>query len=245
MARPIRFSEVNALEPLDSSRFKVEFPTIQGIDGQVLSLKHTEVSIPNRGIAQIGVKYLGNTTNFRGSSQNDNILTISFIETADAAITKAIFDWMKLVRNSENGTGKRKAEYAQPAKVYLFNSKGEVTITFNVYNMWPMQVTMPQLGDASGPVKYEVQFSIDAIGPEDSEPDSNANPLFTPSSLNTVGSNLQAGLGVGNKSTGIQLGAGANIGPFNLSLNANIPLPINALTLSQFTNKFANVFKLF
>ena len=312
MAKPIKFSEVNSVEPLDASRFKVNFPTIQGIDGKTLMLHHAEVSLPNRGIAQVSVKYLGNTANFRGSSQNDNILSVSFIENADGDVTKAIFDWMKLCRNSSDGTSRRKAEYAQPAQVFLFNSKGEAAVTFDVYNMWPMQVTMPQLSDASGPVKYEVQFSIDALSPANSEPLTNANPEFTPSSLSDMGSNLRAGIGssiggigggggfniggmVGNiaggmlgniasnitsgmnlggmlggitngmnmnfggmnfgglsgnlgamlTNNGINLGGGANIGPFNLSLNANVPLPVNALTMSQFTNTFANKLGIF
>lgn len=266
MARPIKFSEVNAIEPLDSSRFHVVFPTIVGINGKVLSLHHAEVQLPNRGIAQVSVKYLGNTANFRGSSQNDNIITVTFVEGSDGAVTEALFAWLKLVRDSKDGVGRKKAEYAQTAKIVLFNTKGDEAIVFTAYNMWPMQINIPQLSDTSGPVKYEVQFSIDALSADSTEPESNINPYFSPISFDQLGSNLRVGIGAGASfgiggisgginggigggislgANGINIGGGANIGPFNLSLNANIPLPVNALTLSQFTNRFTNGFNSF
>lgn len=296
MAKPITFSQVNAIEPLDSSRFQVQFPTIEGFDGSILTLHHAEVSIPNRGIAQIGVKYLGNTANFRGASQNDNILTISFIEGSNSEVVEAIFAWMRICRNSNDGTSRRKAEYAQEGMIYLFDTKGEIATKFLVHNMWPMQITMPQLGESSGPVKYEVQFSIDALSlnseesGDDAGPPAQVSPAFLSPSLSDRGSNLSSGIGssisggggggsgfsiglggfsigpggisggisgalntaLGTASGGIsiganglQIGGGAKIGPFNLSVGGNIPLPVNALTLSQFTSKFSGGFSNF
>lgn len=219
---PITFTQINSIpDILSVDRFTLMFPSVQGVDGEALTLRHAEVTIPKRGIAQIGVKYLGHSTHFRGSSENDNILSVSFFEDSEGTTTDALFAWLKLVRNSEDGTSLLKEQYAQQATLYIYNTIGEPALTFELINIWPMSVTFPELSEQSGPAKLQVEFSVDGVTPNGAESSGGAPYLG--------GSNLS-------------VGASVSIGRFNLSVEANVPMPVNALTLSQFANKFSRFF---
>lgn len=230
---PITFTQINSIpDILSTDRFTLMFPTIQGVDGRALTLRHAEVSIPKRAVAQIGVKYLGHSAYFRGNSENDSIMNVQFFEDAEGTTTDAIFAWMKLVRNSEDGSGLLKEQYAQQAAMEVYNTVGEPALTFDLYNIWPMSVTFPEFGEQSGPAKITVEFSVDGVTPNGLEGDGTPPP-----GGGSYGRSYTTRIG-----GSIGVGASVSLGGFNLSVTGSVPLPVNALTLSQFANKFSRFF---
>ena len=161
---PITFSQINALpDALATDRHELVFPSIQDVDGYELTLRHTTVTLPAIGIAQIRVKYLGYPIAFRGGDTFDNVLNVSFQETVDGAVAKALLAWSQVARNRNTGEGGLKSEYSANGQFTIYDTTGSPSLKFVAYNMWPFMVTYPNWSEESGTAHIDVQFSVDAV----------------------------------------------------------------------------------
>ncbi len=160
----ITFSDVNNLpDILDTSRYQLVIPNIPGVDGKDLIIKQAEVSLPEKAIATIKVKYLGYTTHFRGASSSENTISVSFYEDIKGNSTKSITNWMRLCYNGKDGTSNPKIIYARNCEFHFLDSIGEIAFSFKVLNMWPFSIKLPSTSESSTAAKIDVQFVCDEI----------------------------------------------------------------------------------
>lgn len=161
---PVIFSQVNSIPDfIASNRHQLSFPSVRGIDGNALMLRHSEITLPNVNVAHIRVRLFRSPVGFRGGTSFSNVLTVSFFEDSKGTSFNNLNQWMTLVRNPKTGTGGLKSEYASDANLRVFDTMGKVVYNFQLLNIFPLDITMFELGEDSSAAKISVQFNVDAV----------------------------------------------------------------------------------
>jgi hypothetical protein len=161
---PINFDEISSIEVLDSSRHTLTFPKLPNqTDGKILTLHHGAITLPTFSVGHIQEKVLGWPVAFSGRRSFDNILSVDFVESVGGPITKSFVSWNDLCTGHKSSYGELKAKYSVRAKLELFDTTGKSSLTFNLINLWPKTINVPELAEESAPAHVRVEFSIDDL----------------------------------------------------------------------------------
>lgn len=252
---PISFEQINSIpDILPNNRHELRFPTISDSDGYQLTLRHGHVTLPQASIGQVQVKLLGHRVAFAGGMAHENSMTVTFLEDSAGTVLQALIAWMEIARNRNTGGGGLKSEYAANGTLYMHDTNGDKVHTFTLFNMWPMAVSYPDMGEESGPSEVEVTFSVDAVDLETSqgaynqhqtgrkslrgEGDAFAYPNADPASLD-FGKSI-ANMSIDGSNFNVQKLLA--IGPYQLSPEQSV-LPNTAFTMAKFASQFGSLFR--
>lgn len=252
---PISFEQINAIpDPLPNNRHELRFPSINGADGYDLTLRHGHVTLPAATYGQIRVSMFGHKVAFAGNVAHDNTLSVTFTEDSQGTVLQALIAWQQLARNVETGTGGLKQEYAANGELYMYDTMGNKVLTFILFNMWPMVVNYPDMGEETGPAQVEVQFSVDAVDLKSNSGAYGSNQTGKKSTrgaganfaYSTDPTSVDFGSSFGNLSID---GSNADVrrvlqlGSYQANLLGKIPVPDNAFTLSKLAQQFGSMFR--
>ena len=159
---PMTWNQVNQMPDIAANnRFKVFFPTLDGIDTKPLTDLVHGVSLPQNGVGHIQVRLFGSSIAFAGSRVFDNTMQVSFYENVKGQGLSAIEAWKSKIR-TRNGARNRKFAYAKNGTLEIYDTTGETIYSIPLNNMWPMTIEYPQLDEAgSAPMEFNVTFSVD------------------------------------------------------------------------------------
>ena len=162
-----KFQQVNNMPDIASAdRYQVYYPPLPGVDNKMLSLLTSHVTPPQKAISHIKVRLFGHPIGFRGGSEFENTLAITFYENVRGDATRSLQNWMDLVRDKD-GYSQRKHKYSGEGKLEIFNTIGEPFITIPLYNMFPVIRELPELND-SNTTAFEISttFNVDLGDPD-------------------------------------------------------------------------------
>jgi len=103
---------------------------------------------------------------FRGRHVFDKLISATFIETVDGAVSTGISQWMQSIGGTESGNGGTKKTYSTTATLNVFDQSGNTALAFTIKNLWPSQVPTTQLdGSQTSPYIKQIQFTYDKFLP--------------------------------------------------------------------------------
>jgi len=162
---PLTFSQaVSVGDVMPNDRHTLYFPMLpHGVDGEVLTLRHGQVTLPVWEVPQIIVKQFGWSIAYAGRRNNPNTFTVSFVETTDAPALKNLVQWQAMANGLKSGTGKLKSQYAVKCKIVAADTTGKYGMVGYMYNVWPTSIQPGSFEEETGAWHHEVTFSVDAV----------------------------------------------------------------------------------
>lgn len=207
---PIGLDQTSNFEVISTNRCLVYLPQTPGGDGKALTLRHGALQLPGVTVGQITVKLGGYTVNFAGRREQEPTFTLEFTETVDGIATRTLVSWQNAIAGFSSAKGIAKSEYAKTAQCQIFDTIGKASLIFELINIWPAQIQLPEFGEDSSAYKLQVTFAVDSLLLVGATSKSNTlysnNPeaiasVIQRSSTQFVSSNL------GNKNSGLILGS--------------------------------------
>jgi hypothetical protein len=161
---PVFFNELNSLpDILSGDRHKIIFPSLPGVNGDLLSKLYESSSLPTVGVGHTVVKLFGHSVAHAGSLEFDNQFSVNFHEIVTGGVSLSIYNWMKLVRDSDSGVSVSKLNYAVDMPVFIYDTTGKAALTYTLLNAYPIAKEPAELGETPGPYAFTVQFSCDGL----------------------------------------------------------------------------------
>lgn len=161
----ISYNEVVAAgDILPNNRHTLYFPAIPDVmNGHDFTVRHSTVTMPNLSVGQIIVKMMGWSVAFAGIRSQINTFNVEFYETVDSPMVKGLAQWQDICAGFKSHLAKMKKDYAVNARCVAADTTGKVSLTVDMHNVWPVNITYGQYSEESGPAMIQVEFSIDAV----------------------------------------------------------------------------------
>ena len=164
----IAWSDIDALpDVLANDRFQfLMAPSVNADLNSTLALRCQQVSVPEEMFEPMVVALQGFEFSFRGRHVFDKLISATFIETVDGAVSTGISQWMQSIGGTESGNGGTKKTYSTTATLNVFDQSGNTALAFTIKNLWPSQVPTTQLdGSQTSPYIKQIQFTYDKFLP--------------------------------------------------------------------------------
>lgn len=160
----LAFNDFDALpDVLATDRFQILItPTSAGSLNATLAVRCNQITIPEEQTEPMLVQIQGMEFSFRGRRVYDKLITATFVETTDAAVTQGIRTWTQNVAGGESQNGQSKKQYATVGTINVFDQSGNTAMTFQCINMWPSAIPAVQLdGSNAQPYLQQISFTYD------------------------------------------------------------------------------------
>jgi hypothetical protein len=149
-------------DPLQQWNWDLILASIPGFgDTRSISYKCVSTQIPNSAVEQVGMEAHGVKLNFAGKRIWSQQWEATFLETRDSSTRDAFVRWHELMRSWKNNSGSYKSEYAVTGALQLYDDRPRVVREFQMYGLFPLEVTNTTLDQASEIIRYSVNFSYD------------------------------------------------------------------------------------
>lgn len=143
------------------------FTNVPGGDsssGRSLTLRHSDASFPPQEIGQVVAKPNGWSRAFAGRRVQTNSMSVAFHEDRNGTSSNILIKWMNECSGCIKAGGKLSAEYATSVELKAEDTMGKNALIWRINKVWPMRVQpSPYSGDASSPMKVDVDFSVDSM----------------------------------------------------------------------------------
>lgn len=165
MARPeLGLVSSQIKDPMLTFDFQLEFPDLPaGVGTSQSLLVHCQQAVkPGLTIESVVVELLGHSYEFAGRKVYSREMQITWYENVRGEIQRTFERWAGRIRSTQTQHGDFKAEYAKPAKLTIFDNKGNVPLIYTLFNTWP--TTLPEIqfsGGESQAVLYGVGLKFD------------------------------------------------------------------------------------
>ena len=169
MPAPFSLDDVLGLpDVLSTDRHSLIFPSIPGALGfdvsKSLTIREMSVSFPAIRLAQVRVQMYGFSSSFRGLADQDNTFQVSFYEDTGGNTLDTLLSWLNVCHNRLTGESGRKTTYAAQAEFHAFDTTGRSAYIFNLVNIWPVSIEIPQADSTSTQhAMVSTTFAVDFI----------------------------------------------------------------------------------
>ena len=163
---PFTWNQVNTAPDIASTdRYRLYFPSINGIDANMLSMLVKSVTVPRRAVGHIKFKIRDISFGFRGGNEFENVLSVHFHENVKGDGTKNIHKWLDVVRNVD-GLSELRRTYAGNGKLEIYDTRGKPFLVIPLIKMFPLSVDFPEFDDESSTgYSFTVEFNIELADP--------------------------------------------------------------------------------
>ena len=150
-------------DPQLQYRFTMIIPNVPGGgDGRRLQYQCQSSAIPGLSQENQTVTTHGIDLRFMGRQIYSGTQSLTFYETRDLVIYKAMRDWLDYGRNHRKGTGTYKVNYQSDVQLLLLDDALQVTNTVTLFGGFPIEISEASLdGSSSAPVTWNVSMSYD------------------------------------------------------------------------------------
>lgn len=166
MVKRIQRNEITALPDfLTNGNFVMMFGTIPGTAStKRLTLQCKSTSVPGVSIERLSQELAGFERGQAGGKTWSHSLSVTFAETKDLYISKAIRAWMEWSRGTNSGLSVGDSgNTTVNADIYVFDNNGELVKTCTLFKVFPTEFpdTEFQGGSAQALVETQVTFGYD------------------------------------------------------------------------------------
>jgi hypothetical protein len=133
-----------------------------GGDGRSLSLKAQQVNWPDLQIDAVVIPLHGVEITQGGREVFSHTFDVTFVETRDLSVRKAIRTWMELVRQAKSGKGGYKSDYATTVQLIAYDAAGNIVRNMTVTGVYPQTMSgFAMDGSSSTALTVQVTFEFD------------------------------------------------------------------------------------
>ena len=151
-------------DPLQTWNWDIILASIPGLaDPRGITYKCVSTQIPNSAVEQVPLEAHGVKLNFAGKRVWSQQWEATFFESRDSSTRDAFVNWHEMARSWQNNSGSYKSEYAVTGSLQLYDDRPLVVRTFELYGLFPLEVTPGTLDQASQIIQYSVNFSYDWV----------------------------------------------------------------------------------
>lgn len=163
MSRPLSLSQVMSIpDILDQTRYLMSFGSIPGGgESRSLSIKCFNCTIPGMSNEAFEAMMGGvPSVNFRGRPIMNSPISLSFYEDSRMLTLSRLRTWSQMCAGSESGNSQGYIdEYSVTAKLFVFDTTGEIAAEHKIYRMYPVEIPEITLSsESSAPVQVQTSF---------------------------------------------------------------------------------------
>lgn len=130
---------------LRTTKYSVQVNTPSNLENIDTLAKAT--SFPQKTIDQIEVFSQGRKAMLQGETSYDHTWDVTFYETEEHAMREEFIKWMELIDDTE--TNIHSEGSTDIAIISQLDGKGNITATYEFYNLWPTVVSTIEMSDDS------------------------------------------------------------------------------------------------
>jgi hypothetical protein len=117
---------------------------------------------PGSTLEQIEYQLFGHEVKFAGRLTYTHTMSVEYVENWKGSITRILEKWQEVGRYHKSQHGEFKNTYAVNAELVIYNQRGESSLTYKIYNIWPTEIPDLQFdGSAATPLSLSANFSYD------------------------------------------------------------------------------------
>lgn len=145
---------------------------------KAFKLRCQQVDFSGVQIEPVTVALHGHELQFRGRQQFAKTVSITFVETVDAAIIKALHKWKETVVGLKSGNGAYRSSYAAMGELKVLDVTGKPSTGQTIFYMWPSDIPNVQLdGTSSTAFMVQVTFTYDFVQIDEVEIDTDGEAV--------------------------------------------------------------------
>lgn len=166
MGKPALTDVLTIADPMLSDNFMLLFGTVPSILGtgnsHILQLSCKTATKPGMTVEQVTYDLFGHTVEFAGRLTYSHTMSVEYVENWQGSITRTLENWIEMSRGHLTQSGNFKAQYAVPATLTIYDQTGNISLQYQIYNMFPTEV--PDLsfdGSSATALSLSANFSYD------------------------------------------------------------------------------------
>lgn len=151
-------------DPMLNDNFELTFTKVPGggADGRQMRLQCRSGVKPGMSIQEVEIELFGHKVKHAARKVFSGSMSVGFVESYEGRITQGLEAWAEMIRGTDTQSGSFKRDYATTAVLNIFDQTGAVSLTYNIYNVWPTQVPDYSFDGAGGSaIQVDVEFAYD------------------------------------------------------------------------------------
>ena len=167
MPKPSLDDILNIKDPMLNDNFDLLFDRIPGGgNNRQMLIQCKTASKPGMSLQQAEMELFGHKVLHVGRKTFSHSMSISFHESYDAFINRALERWSEEGRKTKTQHGKFKRDYVATGTLTTYDQTGAVAQRWKVYNMWPTEVPEAQFDGSGGTaMTADATFAYDYYEP--------------------------------------------------------------------------------
>lgn len=151
MPKPNLDNILDVHDPMLSDNYDLTFASIPGGgNNRQFTIQCKTAVKPGSSIQEVEIELFGHKVMHAAKRTWTNDMSIEFVEDSKGTITKALENWLELIRKAETQHGVFKKDYAVKAIFTIYDQTGAPTARYDIINCWPNQVQDLQFDGSGG-----------------------------------------------------------------------------------------------